>query len=1029
MAERGEQYRHLWDTAQQLSVDAADGFFAEVDQAAATGGLPAEDAGTLQHVGFRSLQEATAGDAAAARPAIMRRLLPLCVTEPGGGEPGRRVGHQRLRSLLHDWIEQYPDELRTPLRQEVLAEVLRVLRSADFPRPALWTISAVGFRWPPVVDALLQLAGRDDGTGDAAINCWATLGPPPDDRERLVAQVLDRLPRRAVGTFDLAIQELADPRFLPVLQARVSAHPANSGREDTPMAFSLLGRIADRRSGDHDLQDRVWGPFTRFAAQSEEQRREVLFWGTGAPYCDTPRAVGSMLGWLAGGSRQERLLAYHRLEECVRPRQLDGWSAEHSPALLAALEGDATGPAGGAGPSRTVEHYLKEFGWDTALSAGIGEATQWLGRAVADEPNPYARHSIMDLAACLAVGQLPQNVVALVREEFDMRNDDPTFIARLAAAEVCRSAASIGGFDALLHCGFSSGGQPLRSTAAAVGDVAVVLARRGEGEIAEQLLESCERREPLRPRLLAVSGIHSLAVSGLLPAAAASRVVRLAEDESLPAYARAQLVWALGRTCVGQSPAPDLTALLLRLAGQQADPDSELRFRSLEALIRLGLWREHVPLFVAALNLHDADGSAGPVAPERYEPWQGYLLAQLATESPERFAAAAARVVLKGSGDVAHQTLLSALIETHDEPQRLVPDAIATSLIERIRWTHRRWFGDTEAFGILARISPGRLVATDWSNVWGEWMPEGRAALADALGRLPAGAAKGDAHGHVLRLLEGLLGDSAYAVRRSAARSFSRVEPSLLAELCDRWVRSGQTDLLRRAAEAAGWLPADHQGTLDNEILRRLQTDPEPSVRTAAAAAGRSARRRVWAGQYLGHVAAAADQSNGNDSVLPAYRFGRALVRVGDDETIGRLADLAGARDLPPNVRHWLRRTAKELERRWRDAVRKWPEPMSPWSGALEEVDGTVAARGKAIPTRLSLWLRRQRDPDDVAGWGGAFRWGEPFAALRAASSDDGDKLSIEISGRRAATAWISSARSDGTVTFVGTGPYPEHAE
>ena len=263
--------------------------------------------------------QSTREDPAAAGRVLVEDLLPLCLSEGGDATDQVRAGAQRLRELLHDWIEQYADEVRVPLRHEILARAMRAARG-DHPKPALWTIAEVGFRTPPVTEALREFAGQDDDVGDAAINCLAALGPAGEERAWLVRQVLDRLPRRAPPTFDHAIQELAEPEFLPALEGRAAA-----AGEESQFVPGLLGRIADARPGDGDLQRRIWGVIERAASAGDERRWQVLFSGTIAASCDLARPVRALLGWLAA-ERDRRHLIYHRLEECVRPRQLAAWA-------------------------------------------------------------------------------------------------------------------------------------------------------------------------------------------------------------------------------------------------------------------------------------------------------------------------------------------------------------------------------------------------------------------------------------------------------------------------------------------------------------------------------------------------------------------------------------------------------------------------------------------------------------------------------------------------------------------------------
>ncbi len=99
-------------------------------------------------------------------------------------------------------------------------------------------------------------------------------------------------------------------------------------------------------------------------------------------------------------------------------------------------------------------------------------------------------------------------------------------------------------------------------------------------------------------------------------------------------------------------------------------------------------------------------------------------------------------------------------------------------------------FGETDNFVIIVRLVPSEFLKVAWEDLWGDWMPEVRAALADALREI----SDPDEHekDRILGLLEGLLSDSTYLVRRSPARTHARIDSGRPHELCRRWIRSAK---------------------------------------------------------------------------------------------------------------------------------------------------------------------------------------------------------------------------------------------
>ena len=137
----------------------------------------------------------------------------------------------------------------------------------------------------------------------------------------------------------------------------------------------------------------------------------------------------------------------------------------------------------------------------------------------------------------------------------------------------------------------------------------------------------------------------------------------------------------------------------------------------------------------------------------------------------------------------------------------------------------------------------------------------------------------------------------------------------ICASICTAWALLTETnvqpherpysiDMRRRAAEAAAWLePAPIEGPVAD-----LATDPEPEVRATFVRCRRERRERDWAKKYVRNVLAACEDT----SLLTAWKYGRALERVGDDEALERLEERR-PEDLPPGVRHWLGRLIKKL--------------------------------------------------------------------------------------------------------------------
>ncbi len=341
-------------------------------------------------------------------------------------------------------------------------------------------------------------------------------------------------------------------------------------------------------------------------------------------------------------------------------------------------------------------------------------------------------------------------------------------------------------------------------------------------------------------------------------------------------------------------------------------------------------------------------------------------------------------------------------------------EPVVGAVLERIRCAGPE-MGEPDLVRLLADLAPDRIASESWSGMVG-WPPQMRAVLAKVLARHPSP----DDLDRRMSLLLDLMGDGQYGVRRAAFKALARLSPEDLRSVCTAWAllteanlqraeRPDAIDMRRRAAEAATWLePIPTEGPIAD-----LAYDPEPEVRATFARCRRERRERDWARGYLLNVLAVRDDA----SLLTAWKYGRALVKVGDDEVLDRLEERR-REDLPPGVHHWLGRLIKELRARWDEVTRGWPEPWFARRGRLERVDALVGD-GEAAAKRVSCWLW-QIPPTDLVErsvWGGWCAEGSLPAEMQ----------SLRVSGRRPATIIVTRAIwGTGPAYFVGSGPYPD---
>jgi hypothetical protein len=637
---------------------------------------------------------------------------------------------------------------------------------------------------------------------------------------------------------------------------------------------------------------------------------------------------------------------------------------------------------------------------------------EWVEEAVAAESNPYVQHWVLEIAACLALPRLPEKILHLITTEYDSptRDESGGLFPHVGAIRLAHSATTPEAFEAILNFGLLREGHVLLSTGEAVADVAVALVHSGNAAVIEKLLTAALGEGPGRRRIVAVGALRDLAADGRLEGSHAGPLVRLAEDHSLDPYARRLALEALGFLPKGSVKGVLSAVMEIMKDGQ----DEELSWRAVEVLARHGLLLEELQK-EAWERVGLVHAQSGWVIPEGIPiaGWQAFIIGLLYREDPESFGPALAGVVSRADADAVYQVLYAVTIYGPSTPV-----VVVDGIVQRIRSKQTRYNAETLLFGVLEKISPTRLVQEPWEAVWDGWHPESRVAFADAVGevKLPAP----EALTRATAMLTALLGDGTFAVRRAAGRSMASLKPQALEDLASTWAADEWVEKRRRAAECLAWLPDGLKNT-EMQFLELL-ADSEVSVRKAAGRALNDRRTRRWSRQYLEKVLSA--RGTGNECVLAAYRYGRALSRIGDDQDKRRLQQHLASEVLPPHVCHWVSQILKGIDEHWRDVTKKWPEPWMGWEGTVEELDGEVFMTGEASwPAHLSLWRKSQVNPSAVGEWGGAVISNSIPRALGFSLVGD---IKITVPGRLPAKGIVTSHGSDGILLIAGSGRYPQ---
>lgn len=940
------------------------------------------------------LKELADDDIVAATDLALHRVLPLLdVAAPEEAS----IEVSRCREHLIEWLDGFPAPQRVPLEERVLDYLAAQLaativagpdRQADtrtgHPESACWTIAAMGRRRDDIVDELWRVVNRfPDAGGDAALSALADLGLARDARMRIRdsahARIRARRDQAPLPSFFHVLHALADPESIEVIaDTWLALDMAQGSAFLQSVALGLLGDIADaadqltpslvNSKAADAIIGRAWRAVRGTGDRISPHLQQWVALGSGiAPNFASPRVVADLLSELVAVEGDDeralhaRYLLAERLADCVRPRQLGGWAhltRRNRRAVMARVREDATRSSESHGPFQTMPGMAKEAAWHTALRLASPEALNWAWAAVSNESSPHEKRSLLERLSEFRIGDIPDDILELIRERRDVRADSGAGVQiHLGAISLAGSSASPRAFAALLDCGLRLDGTWLLDANQRLADIAVDLTRAGNRDVQAQLWQRLLSSAPDADRTAAAFALEELSGHELLAMDAASLqelALPLLREDGRSEYQRALVAAMLAQTLLHWDvPLPaEIEALLVEWATTVRD----LRgWVALQALAQFNRLASHQELLRDRLGLQlTAKGwDLAPISKEeslrRIYGSQGTrplaVLAWLYRADPEGFAPAVASSIERPQ--TPHLgPLLGMLQEMHrsGDATRSLPSRVADALVstQRQDWPYT---SRSEVLGAAARLVPEKLARAALAEQARDWPTDARVAVADALGSADYGTS--EARYLAAEQLLALAGDGQYGVRRAAYRGLSRVMPEALAAACVLWQASLDADWRRRGGEASGWLVQNQPvGPGDGDRLyEALRGDPERVVREDVALAMRERRARGWVRDLQGMLLVKRDWTEWDNAiVLHLWRLGEAFVRICDDEALAALRDyLRNA--MPRHARAWLTRLYEEGRKAWEDTMKKWPEPWVEKLGKFTVQRGTLTGK------------------------------------------------------------------------------------
>jgi hypothetical protein len=900
------------------------------------------------------------------RVAILSGAVPACLQSSAEFEV--RIELLSTREFLASWLEELPNDFFLSVVGECHQLIAPALASESF-EPACWTIAEIGFRSQFIVDSLEAfLTSGDRDKCLVALGTLIGLGDLEDKKDRYLQTAFDAIGSNLDQSAVYVLSALGDPRSLDFLES-TALRPDNGGLtpETAEALISVLGRIA-ARTAEIDVHDRIFHLLMRVGQLSEkDHQRSILFRGDVLPNCNSSHVIAFLIDVISTPYAKDDpasdaiRLALLRLTDCWLPEHLKGCETKDSSGVLKPLREILLADDGYTGRNLTPLADMKSQAVTGLLRLGRSELIQWTAEIVDREKSHYTAFQFIETMAIFDFKHLPDKIRLFITERRNLeRGQDAELILRLSASRLARSSLSEEAYEALINPGLLFGNSVMRDTTEALADLC---SARSEDEfkrasVSERLLELLHGDTP-EPQLSSVCrALNVLALSGRLANGHIPRLTNflLESAESLEPFNGSQIVQA-----VSTFPVQALSKELIdKLEVWALEREDWLSWRSTEALINLQSVESYGRWFSTRIGLEQVSEGFGWSARTETSKWASVFVVLLYGKHGNRFARAVADVLVDSNWEASERAMrtLANVVQRRSLAENSV---VSAAMMERAKTGNRPNLADLSVFAHLPIISPSRLAETNWSELWPNWMPSARAALADAFQGLrePAHTAG------VLSALLSLSQDNHFAVRRSATRTLSLLHPvEFERKLLEAASSSAALDRVH-AAEMLTYFRSGDALTTEPRLLK----DPSKTVRKTAQKARASSHKISLAELYLDRILSAEDPTNAETLLLAKYV--QAIAEVGDDADLKRISDDLAQRPMPSRFRHLKAWLYKELEKEWEKRKRDWPEPLSQIQGNYVTGQGTVTIREQAVAATYELWLAAREQATDPFEWGG----------------------------------------------------------
>lgn len=989
-----------------------------IDKAFAGGHEPELDRDVLLDCcayGINRMAELTVDVPDIAQEIIPARVLDLCIED--SDDDAKRYHYSEFRKSVVRWMEQYNEITMCNIRLALLSQVIHRLK-INPNQDLVWMIAAIGYRDGEISSILKGLVFNEDiapATRYAALSTLCSLGGlTEEDKEQFRCLAETHLKHTTAIPLFSVLRWLRSPQSVDFLLDAL----CNSSAEQQETFFPdfCIGALSEIAEAHPKFSKQIWDVIVRIVIMNKETDRrphvgELIFNGNLLNRFNLKDVPEQLLKFLIERpemdeqSKHVRYLFYLRLTELTGSNQLTGLCPDQSFDVQRLLKADCVQNTNNQTRSMSSDDMLKESAWDVALRIGLEESLDWFS-AVFDEASPFMRGRILKLLACFSRPSLPDILGTWLTKRLNWSgNDLPEIFYIEPAIKMAAYSSDPSAFEWLLDFGMTYRGNVPTNAVDGLAIYCLERISRTEDsygvarELVSQLIESFKtdwkgKTDLVRQRrVLAAVALEEIASSHQLIETEQQKIITIFNE--LDFVEDVFALCPLARIIITASPSDQTIMRIEKLA---IHDNQWVAAHGIYALDLAGKSASS-NCVLQKQGIVFSDENWTVAEPAKLSEQGAYLLGRFYLSN--QVAAKDAVIAVIERGDWRTVSRLIATLggkSSNSDSNNEVANAIVSRIFTRVSYA----YSENSLFKGLAYFSPGVFLSIVWNKHWNSWSSESLIAMIQAI-RESTQSADANSQSLAIALLSELELAPAQEVRQEARLAWSRIDRDSFEKSVDSRVSNNLelSSVERRLAAEACWAIQDENIFI--KVSSSLKDDPDRRVREACVESMKMREERVKARENLEKVIS----SLTNDSLmLAAWKFGEALVVLGESDHLDELLCVRSELKIPPNRKYWLSQLAEKLEKKIKEKKRKNIQDWSPTGSQVVRSEGVVKANGveKNAIFVIRKWV--SEGLDECQRWEGDGWLTEESTYLPMSISN----IEIKLNNGDSGTALISSS-------------------